>query len=343
MAKKPTMHDVAAAAGVSQATVSLVLSSKSGSSRVSRDTADRVREAVRRLGYRTNAHAKMLREGRSRMIGLIGHEIATAPFAGELILGAQAEAWESGHVLLTVDTAGDASLEKAAVEMMLSYRVEGIIYAAMYHQRVSLPASLAGVRTVCANAQDSSGSVTSVFPDEVRGGREAAEALLAVGHRRIGMINLADEGSTLPAAAGRLAGFTQALASAGLPLDPDLLVHGHGSYEAGWAGVAELMTRSEPPTAIFCGTDRTALGAYQALAARGLSVPGDVSIVGFDDQAIIAPLFQPRLTTFQLPLQQIGRRAVDELLHGKDATGQHIPVHCPVRIQSSIAHPKESA
>ena len=79
MAKKPTMHDVAAAAGVSQATVSLVLSSKSGSSRVSRDTADRVREAVRRLGYRTNAHAQMLREGRSRMIGLIGHEIATAP------------------------------------------------------------------------------------------------------------------------------------------------------------------------------------------------------------------------------------------------------------------------
>ncbi len=343
MSKRPTMHDVAAAAGVSQATVSLVLGTKGSTRRVSDETAERVLDAARRLGYRTNAHAKVLREGRSRMIGLIGQEIATAPFAGELILGAQRQAWESGNVLLTVDTAGDTSLEAAAVEMMLSYRVEGIIYAAMYHQPVTLPAVLAGVPTVCANAQDSSDSVTSIFPDEVRGGREAAEVLLDAGHRRIAMINIASEDSQLPAAAGRTAGFTQTLAEAGAPLDPALIARGWGTYEDGRAGAARLMDHHQPPTAIFCGNDRTALGAYHAVAARGLSVPKDVSIVGFDDQSILASLFDPPLTTFKLPLQQIGRLAVDELLHGKARRGRRLPVHCPIHSQHSVAQPKESA
>lgn len=336
------MHDVAAEAGVSQATVSLVLGGKS-SNRVSDETAERVLAVASQLGFRTNAHAKMLREGRSRMIGLIGHDIATSPFAGELILGAQTQAWEREHVLLTVDTARHASLEKAAIEMMQSHQVVGIIYAAMYHQIVTLPPSLASVRTVCANAQEVTNSITSIFPDEVRGGREAAEALLTAGHKRIGMINIADEGSTLPAAAGRLSGFAAVLAEAGAPLDQGLVAHGWGSYEDGRAGAEALLSHPQPPTAIFCGNDRTALGAYHALAARGLSVPDDVSLVGFDDQTIISSLFEPRLTTFQLPLQQIGRLAVDELLDPQAERGRRIPVHCPIHAQRSVAQPKESA
>lgn len=123
MNKRPTMNDVAAEAGASQATVSMVIN-RSQSGRVSPETTQRVLDVAKRLGYRTNAHAKVLREGRSRMLGLIGDEVATAPFAGEMILGAQLQAWEEDYVLLTVDTAGDRRLEQAAISMMQSYRVE---------------------------------------------------------------------------------------------------------------------------------------------------------------------------------------------------------------------------
>ena len=134
----PTMHDVAAAAGVSQATVSLVLNSASGS-RFSEDTRRRVRDAVQALGYRTNAHAKVLRDGVAGMIGFIGDSVATSPFAGAIIEGAQERAWEDGLLLLTMNTGGDKGLEAASLDTMLSYKVAGIVYGAMYHRRLDVP------------------------------------------------------------------------------------------------------------------------------------------------------------------------------------------------------------
>ncbi len=141
MAKRPTMDDVAREADVSQATVSMVLND-ARTGRVSDETAERVRRAAMRLGYRTNMHAKVLREGRAQMIGLIGDEVATSPFAGAMILGAQQQAWKRGYVLLTVDTAGSTNLEGAAIEMLQSYRVAGVLYAAMYHRILEVPRSL---------------------------------------------------------------------------------------------------------------------------------------------------------------------------------------------------------
>ena len=338
MAKRPTMDDVAREAEVSQATVSMVLNDAQAG-RVSDETAQRVRDAAARLGYRTNMHAKVLREGKAQIIGLIGDEVATSPFAGAMILGAQQQAWKRGYVLLTVDTAGSANLEGAAIEMLQSYRVAGVLYAAMYHRILEVPRSLRTVRTVCLNAQDADGRVPSVFPDEERGGREATEHLLAAGHRRIGIINIQAGDESLPAATGRLVGYRAALEAAGLPVDPDLIRHGHGTYEDGLNQLPGLMELDDPPTAIFCANDRTALGAYHALAARGLSVPGDVSIVGFDDQTILEQMFSPRLTTVQLPLAQMGRLAVDTLL---DATkgSDRLPVTCSLISRQSVSPAK---
>jgi LacI family transcriptional regulator len=138
------MHDVAAAAGVSQATVSLVLNSASGS-RFSEDTRRKVRDAVIKLGYRTNAHAKVLREGVAGMIGFIGDSVATSPFAGAIIEGAQQRAWEDGILLLTVNTGGDKALEAASLDTMLSYKVAGVVYAAMYHRYLDVPGAVASV------------------------------------------------------------------------------------------------------------------------------------------------------------------------------------------------------
>ena len=171
------MHDVAAAAGVSQATVSLVLNSASGS-RFSEETRKRVRDAVNRLGYRTNAHAKVLREGVAGMIGFIGDSVATSPFAGAIIEGAQQRAWEDGLLLLTVNTGGDKELEAASLDTMLSYKVAGVVYAAMYHRRLDVPEALEGVRSVVLNSQDRAGRLPSVAPDEVKGGYTATRRLL---------------------------------------------------------------------------------------------------------------------------------------------------------------------
>ena len=134
----PTMHHVAAAAGVSQATVSLVLNDVGGA-RVSEETRRRVHQAAKELGYRTNAHAKVLREGVAEMIGFVGDHVATAPFAGKIIEGAQARAWEAGMLLLTVNTGGDRGLEAASLEAMLSHKVAGVVYASMYHRKVDVP------------------------------------------------------------------------------------------------------------------------------------------------------------------------------------------------------------
>lgn len=337
MKNRPTMNDVAAAAGVSQATVSMVLNN-SATGRVSAETSKRVLEAAQELGFRTNVHAKVLREGKARMIGLIGDEVATTPFAGGMILGAQQEAWSQGHVLLTLDTAGDAKLERAAISMMQSYRVAGVIYAAMYHRPLDVPKGLAGIPTVCVNAQDRSGTVTSIFPDEVAGGQAAARVLLEAGHRAVAMINIAPEGSDLPAAAGRLRGFTETLAEAGIAMDDIRVRYGRGGYEDGLQYGHELLSSKSRPTAIFCGTDRTALGAYHAAERLGLAVPDDVSIVGFDNQSLLAPMFTPALTTFQLPLAEMGRLAVAEVLGGSPEP-KRLAVECSPQLRDSVVAP----
>lgn len=337
MKKRPTMDDVATEAGVSQATVSMVLN-RAHEGRVSSETTERVLAAAQRLNYRTNVHAKVLREGKSRMLGLVGAEVATSPFAGAMILGAQQQAWEAGYVLLTVDTAGDPRLEQAAIEMMASYRVSGVLYAGMYHQVLEVPRALAGTPVVVVNSQDVSGRATSIFPDEVAGGREAASLLYDAGHRRIAMINIAERDSTLPAASGRLEGFLSVLDVRGVSAARELVRWGDGTYESGLAHTLELMSLPEPPTAIFCGNDRTALGTYRAALELGLSIPEDLSVVGFDDQEILSTIFRPRLATFRLPHEEMGRLGVDTLL-GRATAGQRVAVHCSLTSHTDSVGP----
>ncbi|MDQ0822546.1 LacI family transcriptional regulator [Arthrobacter sp. V4I6] len=336
----PTMHDVAAAAGVSQATVSLVLNSASGS-RFSEDTRKRVRDAVNRLGYRTNAHAKTLRDGVAGMIGFIGDSVATSPFAGAIIEGAQQRAWEDGLLLLTVNTGGDKELEAASLDTMLSYKVAGVVYGAMYHRKLEVPEALAGVRSVVLNSQDRAGNLPSVAPNEVKGGYTATRRLLDAGHRRIALINIESLESELPAAVGRHEGYRKALEEADLESDPDLVRFGKGGEEDGYKYATELLTSSQPPTAIFCANDRGAWGAYQAISDLRLSVPNDVSIVGFDNQAILAPHLRPGLTTLELPFVAMGRRAVELILQGAEPDGRVELMDCPLIERNSVTHPKE--
>lgn len=333
------MWQVAERAGVSQATVSLVLNNVGGS-RVNDTTRQRVMEAVDELGYRTNAFAKSLRSGESGLIGFISDEVASSPFAGQLLKGAQLLAWETGNVILGVDTFGEPDLEAAAIDTMLSYRVKGVVYASMYHRVVDVPAGLSEMATVVVNAQDRAGRVPSVFPDEVGGGYTATRHLIEAGHSRIAMINIQPEDSDLPAGIGRLEGYRRALLEAGMEPDPRLLRYGGGVVEDGLALTLDLLDEEVRPTAIFCGNDRTAWGAYRALESVGLRVGEDCAIVGFDNHQMLAPYLAPGLTTVELPYEQMARTALEILLDGGADSPLKFPVGCSLVPRGSVTSAK---
>lgn len=309
-AKRPTMADVARQAGVSQTTVSFVMNNVA-TANIPDETRVRIWEAVRELGYRPNAVAKGLRTSQSHTIAFITDEIATTPYAGDVIKGAQDLAWASGKVLVVVNTGGSPEMAAAAVEMMLERRVDGIIYAAMHHQVVSPPPGIREVPCVLVDCYCTDRSLPSVVPDEVTGGMDATALLLRQGHRRIGFINLEAE---LPAAIGRLEGYRRALATHGVPFDPSLVRHGIGNAHSGYTYARELLGAHDRPTALFCATDRTAMGAYDAIRECGLTIPHDVAVVGFDNQTIISEYLRPPLTTLQLPHYEMGQWAVRYLL-----------------------------
>ena len=144
-----TMRDVARVAGVSVATVSHVVNDKAGA-RIGAAARERVRQAIDELGYRPNMLAKNLVRGRSRFIGLVADAIATTPFAGQIIQGAQKEAWKHGFVLLVANTEGDREAEDEAIAMMLEHQVRGILYSTWYHRAVDTPAALGETRTPAA-------------------------------------------------------------------------------------------------------------------------------------------------------------------------------------------------
>lgn len=338
--KAPRIADVARAAGVSPTTVSFVLNDWPQAN-ISNDTRERVWSAARELGYRPNAAAKVLRTQRTHTIGFVTDEIAVTPFAGNVIKGAQDCAWQNKKLLMIVNTGNDRQLMEAAVEALLERQVEGIIYAAMYHQAIDPPSTLSEVPTVLLDCFSPDGSLASVVPDEQQGGRVATEALLEAGHRRIGYINLTP---TIPAAIGRLAGYRAALERAGVQYDPALVREGDGDAARGYSEALALMQLPAPPSAIFCATDRTAMGAYDALRELGLRIPRDVSIVGFDNQKLIADYLRPGLTTVQLPHYEMGRWAVEYLIEQSDADAAdqappQMLLQCPLVSRASVAPP----
>lgn len=330
--RRVTIADVAAAAGVSIATVSYVLNDKPGA-KIPQSTRERVRAAARSLGYRPNALAQGLLNGTSHFIGVVADAIATTPFAGQVLQGAQAEAWRHGYLLLVANTDDDPDVEENALRMMLEHRVAGILYSTYFHREVTVPDELGEVPHVLTNCYSADPEQPAVVPDEVQGGRSATQLLLDTGRRRIGFINSVEEA---PAPAGRLAGYRAALKATRVRFDPALVATIGHDQEAGYDGMQRLLANPSPPTAVFCYNDRVAMGAYDALRERNLSVPGDMAIVGFDNQEVIAGHLRPTLTTVALPHYEIGVRAVQALLGIADGGPRHV-VGCPVVLRESVS------
>lgn len=307
--------------------MSFVLNDVNGG--IPEETKDRVRKAARELSYRPNATAKLLRTSRSHTIGFITDEIASTPFAGNIIKGAQDSAWSKDKILMIVNTGKNQKIMDSAIEMMLERQVEGIIYAAWSHQAVSPSAKLREVPAVLVDCYSTDRRWPSVVPDEVAGGRTATEALIDKGHQRIGFINLH---LGLPATSGRLEGYKQALAEHGLDYEESLAPYSDGTANGGYRRALELVQISDPPTAIFCGTDRIAMGAYDALKESGLRIPEDIAVVGFDNQEIIASYLRPPLSTVALPHYEMGQWAASylvDLIEDPDIEPAQHTIGCP--------------
>jgi LacI family transcriptional regulator len=339
MATKVNIRDVAKAAGVSVTTVSHALS-EAHSSRVNARTVEHIKAVAGDLGYAPNRLASGLRNQRSRILGLVSDEITTTPFAGAMIQGAQDAASEHGHLLMVVNSGLDNELERQEIRALQQHQVDGIIYARMFHQVVSVPEELQAVPTIVLDATSGDPALSSVVPDEFGAGESAAGLLVAAGHGRIAMINNEDD---IPAAHERLAGFRAGLDRHGLQLQEDSLVAVHPSTAGGREAALALLSRTERPTALFCFNDQMAMGAYQAAGHLGLKVPADISIVGVDNLELIADGLWPGLSTMALPHYEMGRWAVLKLLDELEnpaAPRAHEKIPCPLVERGSVTPPK---
>lgn len=330
-----TLHDVAKAAGVSIATASWAINDNK-KVRIPVETRKKVRKIAEQLGYRPNALAKGLVQGTSAIIGFVTDDVATTPFAGQVIAGAQDEAWRNGRILLIVNTDGKKSVEKTALKMMMEHQVEGIIYSTWYHRHVEPPKSLSEGPSVLVNCFDEKGLYPAVVPDEVQGGRTATKLLVEAGHRRIAFLNTT---SPSPARTGRLEGYKLALKDAGIAFDSSLVMYVEPNQEGGF-NVTDALVDSGA-TSVFCHNDRVAMGLYDGLKDRGLSIPDDMSIVGFDNQEVISNHLHPALTTVALPHYELGILGVRELLkrfnEPDSITNERTnPVECPAIVRQSI-------
>lgn len=331
------IEDVARAAGVSITTVSHALNNRG---HVSERTREKVREVAERMGYAPNRIASALRSQRSHILGFVSDDIATTPFAGRVVLGAQDAAADRDQLLVVVNSNNDAAIEAKQISALLAAQVDAVVFARMFHRDTELPSSLRGVPTVLVDTVDRGGVIPSVVPDEDQIARLAAQTLWDAGHRRIAHVSVTTPG---PGADGRADGYRGFMAEAGL--EPAIAaVAGRGNAEAGRTAFTELLGRGGArPTAVFSFNDQMAMGVFQAAYFAGIRIPDQLSVVGVDDFEPIAAEMLPALTTVALPHYEMGRWAVDSalaMLDGDEWDGP-IQTRLPGRlvVRDSVAPP----
>jgi DNA-binding LacI/PurR family transcriptional regulator len=323
-----TSIDVARRAGVSQSTVSLVFSGK-GRGRVSEETQERVRRCARELGYRPNVAAQALRLGSSRAVALLVPDV-TNPFFSRVLRGAQRAAQAAGYTVALVDTANDRQWEEQSFEALRAGPVDGYLLF-----EVSAPEALGADQAVVLMEAEAPGRPSVRFDAE--GGAAAAfEHLLELGHRRIGHLAAAFDAPTFHL---REAARVRVFSEAGL--DPDNQPRALTPITIDDARDAAGALLDERPTAVFCDDDIIAAGLYLATRERGLRVPRDVSVIGFDDMDF-ARVLDPALTTVALDAELLGARGF-ELLEGRMAgrrTRRRMVLPAELLVRESTAPPR---
>jgi DNA-binding LacI/PurR family transcriptional regulator len=304
-----SIKDIAKAAGVSHPTVSRALSD---SPLISAATKARIQRLAQEMGYSPNALARGLVTRQTYSVGVVVTSIAD-PFVAEIVQGIETTAHDHGYTVILCNSGAEPQREIAAVEMLRSKRVDGVIVTssrvgALYLEhleRIGAPVVLIN------NHNEQSGRYTfSVEVDNQHGGWLATGHLIQLGHQRISYVTgPANSSSDLD----RQAGYRHALIEAGIEPDAALIIPGNGRPDGGERALEALLSLANPPTAVFCYNDMTAIGLIAAARRRGICIPKDLSVVGFDD-IVFASYFEPPLTTVAQPKAEMGRLAMHMLL-----------------------------
>lgn len=339
MSDRPKIKDIAERAGVSVATVSRALS---GSSLVTDETRQRINALARELNYRPNVSARNLRTRRSMSVLLVVRDVGN-PFYLEILKGVEATAREAGYAVLMGNTENDPDREVEYFNMLRDGHADGMILMTgkLPPPEPGESADLSHLPVVIALEMIEGSGFPHVQIDNVAAAEAAVDHLIALGHRRIAHI-----AGPLPEvmALHRRDGYRAAMKAAGLAIPEGYEVRGDYLLESGEACASDLFALPEPPTAIFAANDEMAYGAIHALRRLGRDVPGDVSVVGFDD-LYLSKAFYPPLTTVSQPRADIGRTAMSQLLNvlsdGDVAPEPAIVLPTTLNIRGSTAPPRK--
>lgn len=306
-ARPMTILDVAAEANVSKSTVSLVLQ---GSGLIREETAERVREAARKLGYVYNQRAADLRRKSSNTIGVVINDLMN-PFFAEVLVGLERKLVDAGYTVLMAHTSEDLARQQKVLLTMREQHAAGIALCPVLGTPASLTKTVKSwgiplvvmVRTLGTGSYDYAGS------DNTRGVEMATEHLVAAGHRRIGFL----AGQSGPVLDQRLKGYRAALATAGIPFDETLVFAANPTRAGGHETMKALLDLRPPVKAAVCYNDLAAFGALSALGERGLSAGKDFALMGFDN-VLAAEHSNPPLSTVDIRPGELGEQAAAILL-----------------------------
>lgn len=305
---KPTIYDVAKEAGVSIATVSKVIN-KTG--RISDKTKSKVEQVMEELHYQPSVVASALTGKQTYTIGMIIPDLAN-PFFADVARSVEDRASQLGYSMIICSTDNDIDKEATYISLLHQKSVDGIIVASGVRTDKTLRQFIRQKIPVALISRDLPALVVdAVLLDDFIGGYQATMHLLSLGHKKIVMIS---DDANYQSTKERVRGFKQAMEEAGLPFDENVIPACSYTIDGAKQAVARLLDSStDPPTAIFAYNDLLAIGAIQAARERHLSIPDDLSIVGFDD-TILAKIVDPPLTTIRQPIQEMGRQIIDLLV-----------------------------
>jgi len=341
-----TISDVAKAAGVSFKTVSRVINDDAP---VGKATRKKVEKAISDLGYVPSSAARTMRSNKSGLVGLItgalSHQIEPNEPTGlpdlYIVQGVQQGLADSGKTLMIADTGNASDRVEGLVRTFLQHRVEALIYVADYHRKIELNLDKISQPVVLVNCFDDA-STEAILPDDERCQFDLVTDLVQSGHKRIAYLTLSPE---LQATGLRIAGYRAALKTAGVTVDEDLIFHARDVDDKDdglrlMSALRELLALPDRPTVICCGNDEMALRTYGILRSRGLKVPQDISVAGFDNYRAISETLYPPLTTVELPYRRMGQRAAERVLslisRDDETTGKPEKIAGPVHWRSSV-------
>jgi LacI family transcriptional regulator len=319
---RPTIHDVAAAAGVSVATVSKAVNGRYG---ISAATAQRVLDVVHELGYESSLVASSMRSHRTGVIGVLVADFE--PFSSEILKGVGAALHHSRYDLLAYS--GTRQRDSEGWERRSLSRLSGTLIDGAIMVTPTVVTASSDIPVVAIDPHTGRADLPTVESDSFAGAMQATRHLIELGHRRIGLLGGRPD---LRSSIAREAGYKRALSEAGIPFDPSLVRIGLYQQETSREPAVALLSLPDRPTAVFAANDLSAIAMVEVASNRGLSVPRDLSVVGFDDIPEASQL-NPALTTIRQPMQNLGASAAHmliALMAGEEP--EHMHVRLPTRL-----------